>query len=67
MNGEVPLKLAQSFATATGTIVYDFDPGGTTPHPLADQNQRGQLIQFLGNSHAWEGLQLWIHSQKYKV
>ena len=42
MNGEVPLKLAQRFATATGTIVYDFDPGGTTPHPLADQNQRAK-------------------------
>ena len=60
MNGEMPLKLAQSFGTATGTIVYDFDPGCTTPHPLAAQNQCGQLIQFPGNSHAWEGLRLWI-------
>ena len=46
MKGEMLLKLSQSFGTGTGAIISHFDLGCTTVHPLAAQNQRGQLTQF---------------------
>ena len=56
MKGEMLLKLSQSFGTGTGTIGSHFDLSCASLHALAAQNQRRQLIQFLGALYVLYGV-----------